>query len=110
VLADDAGTVGEAGVDHDPLALLEALDAVADFGDDPGAVGAEDARLRDGGEALPEPEVEMVERGRAQANEDFSPPRARVLDLVEAQDLGAAVLVDPNRLDGRESNAGTLTA
>ena len=40
----------------------------------------------------------MVERGRAQSNEHLARPGRRVWNLLEHEDLGAAVLVDTNRL------------
>ena len=46
VLADDPRAVVEPGVEDDPVAGGEAVDAVAERGDDAGPVRAEDARLR----------------------------------------------------------------
>ena len=51
--------------------------SVAERLDDAGAVGAEDARLRHGGQALPRPDVEMVERGEAHPHEHLARGRAR---------------------------------
>ena len=70
VLADHVDRAGrrlDAGIDHDALAGVDA---------DARAVGAEDPRLRDGREAFADPDVEMVQRGRVQADENFARPRA----------------------------------
>ena len=78
---DAAVAVLEPGVDHDAVADVEPRDALAEARDDPGAVGAEDARLRDGRQPLPDPDVEPVERGRPQgdraAHRRRAPDRAR---------------------------------
>ncbi len=102
----------DAGVDDDALARLEAAHAVAERLDDAGAVGAEDARLRHRRQALPDPHVEVVQRRRAQPHEHLARGRRRIGGLFEDEDLGAAVLVDANRLheaadyrcDGRASS------
>ena len=104
VLADDLGAVREPGVDEDGVALGEAVGPLPERGDDARPVGAEDARLGNGRQALPDPEVEVVERRRLQPDEDLAGPRLRILDVLVPQDLGAAVLVDPNRLHGRDRN------
>ena len=44
----------------------------------------------------------MVQGRRLQPDQNFPRPGDRVLDLVEAQDLRAAVLVDAQRLHGRQ--------
>ena len=71
VLADDRDRVAvlEPRVEHDPLADREPADALAERLDDAGAVGAEDARLRHGRQALAHPDVEVVERGGVQPDE-----------------------------------------
>ena len=61
------------------------------------AVGAEDPWLRDGRQAFPKPDVEMVERGCVQTDEDFARPGLRIGDVLEDEHLGAAVLMDPHR-------------
>ena len=90
--------------DHgDHVAVLETRiddDALAGVDPDAGAVGAEDARLRHGGKPLPHPEVEVVERRRPQLDEHLARPGDRVGDLLVAEHLGAAVLMDPHRLHG----------
>ena len=75
VLADDRDLVAvlDARVDHD--APSEAVGRRRAH--DAGAVGAEDARLGDGGPALTDPEVEVIQRGRAQLDEDVARRRAR---------------------------------
>jgi hypothetical protein len=42
----------------------------------------------------------MVERRRTQLDEDLAVARLRVGDVLVAQNLGAAVLMDPDRLHG----------
>ena len=96
VLADHGNRVAvlEPGVEHDALAHVQAIDALADRLDDAGAVGAEDAGLRDGGEPPAHPDVEVVERRRAEPDEHLARAGHRVGDLLDPQHLGAAVLVD----------------
>ena len=97
---DDSGPVVEAGVDHDLVALGEAVDALAEPDDDAGAVRAEDPRLRRGGKPAAQPDVEMVERGRPETDRDLAGPGLRVGRVLVAQDLRPAVLVDADRLHG----------
>src|SRR5581483_8086346 len=87
----------------DRLARLEAGDALAERLDDARAVGAEDARLAHRGQALADPDVEVVQRGGAQADEHLARPRDGVGRLLEHEHLGAAVLVDPNRTHARQT-------
>ena len=65
VLADhgDAPVVRDAGVHDDALADLEPVDTFAERRDDSGAVGSEDARLRNRGKTLAHPDVEVVQPG-----------------------------------------------
>ncbi len=65
--------------------------------DDTRPVGSEDARLRHGRQPLADPDVEMVQRRGAQADEHLACSGLRVGRLLEHQHLGAAVLVDPHR-------------
>jgi hypothetical protein len=85
------------GVDDDALAGLESRHALAERLDDAGSVGAEDARLGDGRQALADPDVEMVQRRGAETDEHLALTCDRIRRLLEHQHLGAAVLVDPNR-------------
>ena len=89
VLADDRDLVAvlHAGVDQHALAVGEA-----------GAVGAEDARLGDGGPSLTDPEVEVVQRGRSQLDEDVSRPGLGIGRVLVAEHVGPAVLVDADCL------------
>src|SRR5581483_4071743 len=104
-LADDvhAAVVHDARVDDD--ALVGARDHA-------GAVGAQDARLRHGGQPLADPDVEVVERGRAQLDEHVAVARLGVGHVLVAQHLRPAVLVDPNSLHGHNPcmPAGALSA
>ncbi len=79
------------GLMHDPLVRP---------GQHPGSVGAENPRLRNGREALANPDVEVVERRRAQLDENLAVARLRVGNLLVAQHVGTAVLMDPDRLHG----------
>src|SRR5207248_9625223 len=84
----------EPRVDHDLLARVLA---------DPGAVRAEDARLGHRRKSLPDPEVEMVERSRAQTDEDLPGPRLGIGRVLVAENLRPAVLMDPDRLHAAQS-------
>ena len=88
----------EPGVDHDRLARLEALDLRPDRLDDAGSVCAENARLRHRGQSLARPDVEVVQRREAHPDERFARGGLRIGNVLVPQDLGAAVLLDQNRL------------
>jgi hypothetical protein len=103
VLPDDLRAVGQAGVDHDRVALREIIRPGPEAGDHPCAVGTESPWLRDRGKTLADPEIEVVERGRLEPDEDLARTGDRVVDVLVAQDLGTAVLVDANRLHGPRS-------
>ena len=102
VLTDDGNRVAvlETRVDHDAIARCEALDTFTDGLDDARAVRTQDARLRDGRETLAHPDVEVVQRRRAQADQDLTGCRARDPERPRRQNLRSAVLVDPDRLHG----------
>ena len=95
VLADDGdrGAVLEPRVDDDALARVDP---------DPRAVGAEDPRLRDRGKPLPDPEVEVVERGRSERDQDLARPGDRIGHVLVAEHLRAAVFVDAYGLHGHD--------
>src|SRR5919204_4021917 len=97
VLADDRDPVAvlEPGVDDDALAGVLA---------DAGPVCAQDPRLGHRGKSFPNPEIEMVERRRAQTDDDLARPRLGLRGVLVAQYLGSAVLVNPDRL-----HAGTIS-
>ena len=100
VLADhvDSPAAGlDARVEHDALAEAEARHALAERLDHPGAVGSEDARLRHGRQALADPEVEVVQRGGAEADKYLAGFGHGIRRVLEHEHVGAAVLVDPNR-------------
>ncbi len=95
----DAVRVREARVDHDALARS---------GDHARPVRTEDPRLRHRRHAPPKPDVEVVQRGSSELDQNLPGARHRIRHLLVAQNLGAALLVDPDRLhavrlDGRES-------
>jgi hypothetical protein len=87
VLADDGdlAVVLDAGVDQHAAPV-----------DEPGSVGAEDSRLRHRGQPLPDPDVQAVQRRGPELDEHLARPGLRVGRVFVAQDLGAAVLVDPH--------------
>ena len=99
VLADhvDHPTVLEPGIDHDRPAGLQPGDALAQRLDHAGAVRPEDPRLRHGGQPLSRPDVEVVQRRKPQPHEDLAGAGDRIGDVLVAQDLGAAVLMDDDR-------------
>jgi len=86
-----------ARVEDDALAELEPGHVLAERLDHTGPVGAEDPRLRDGRQALADPDVEVVERGGAEPDEHLAGAGERIGRLLEHEHLGPAVLVDPNR-------------
>ena len=102
VLAHDPGSVVEARVDHDLVALGEAVDSLAEPDDDARSVGPEDPGLRRRGKPAAEPDVEVVEGGRPEADQHLAGARLRVGDVLVAENLGPAVLVDADRLHERD--------
>ena len=88
----------DAGVEHDALSRLEAGHAGAERLDDARAVRAQDARLRHRRQALPDPDVEMVQRGGADPDEHLALACGGIRSLLQLQHLGAAVRVDTHRL------------
>jgi hypothetical protein len=84
-------------VEDDTLARLEAVDTIADCLDDARAVRAEDPRFRNRGQAFADPDIEVVERRSAQADENLAGTHDWIGSLLEHEDLRAAVFVDPNR-------------
>ncbi len=96
----------ETRVDHDPLAEREPVDAFPERLDGPRAVGAEDPRLRHGREALAHPEIEVVERAGAKADEHLAGRGLGVGRVLVPQDVGASVLVDSY---GFQGTMGSMT-
>ena len=94
VLADDQAAVVESRVDDHALARVNTL---------PGPVRAEDPRFRHGGLSAADPEVDVVQRRRAQTDEDFAFCGRRIGGILVPQDVGPTVLVNPDRL-----HAGTI--
>src|SRR5205807_4768866 len=103
VLADDAdpAVVLESRVDHHPVAGREIPGLVPDRLHDARAVGAEDPRLRHRRETLADPDVQVVERCRAQTDEYVARARLRVGCVLVPEDFGPAVLVDTHGLHGQ---------
>ena len=95
---DDPVAVGKRRVDDHPVADRNTVDPLAQPADDTRAVGAQDARLRDGREPAPDPDVEAVHRGGTELEEHLARPGCRVRGLLEDENLGAAVLVDSHGL------------
>ncbi len=86
-------------IDDDPVAWCEPVS-----GDhDSGAVGTEDARLRYGREALANPDVQVVERRRAQLDQDLSGAWHRIGGVFVAEHFGAPVLVNAHGFHGAQS-------
>ncbi len=76
-------------------------DPLAERDDHPRAVGAEDARLGNRGQALANPDVEVVETGRAETDEHLPRAGPRIRDVFHAEDLRPSVLVDAHGLHGQ---------
>ena len=102
MLADDGDlSVAEivSRVDDDAVARRETVS-----GDhDPGAVGAEDARLRHRWETFADPDVEVVERRRAKLDQDLSGAWHRIGGVFVAEHLRPAVLVNAYGLHRAQS-------
>ena len=88
-LAHDVGLAArdDPRIDHD---------ALVGAGDHACAVGAEDARLRHRGEPLADPDVEVVQRGGSQLDQHLAVGGLRIGDVLVAEHLRPAVLVDAN--------------
>ena len=95
--AEAAAAAEQAGIDQDRLPDLDPLRVRPELRDDARAVGAERPRLRHRRKPAPEPHVEVVERGGAEPYDGGAALRLGRLDVLEAQDLGAAVLMDSYR-------------
>ena len=102
VLPDDRDLVAvvDPRVDHDAVADRRPGDAVAERFDDARAVGPEDARLRNRGKPLADPDVEMVEGRRADPDEHLARAGDGIGHLLDPEDVRAAVLVDPGSEHG----------
>src|SRR5512132_2191702 len=102
MLADDGDlAVAEivSRIDDDAVAGCEAVS-----GDhDTCAVGAEDARLRHGRQTSADPDVEVVERGGAQLDQDLSFAWHRIGGVLVAKHLRPAVLVNAYGLHRAQS-------
>jgi hypothetical protein len=85
------------------LSRFEPGHALAERLDDSGTVGPEDAWLRHGRKTFANPNVEMVERRGSEADQDFAGAWRRVGYVFENENMGAAVLMDTNRLHGRHT-------
>src|SRR5580765_6307046 len=102
MLADDGDpAVAEivSRIDDDPVAWCETISR----DDDARTVGAEDARLRHGGETFADPDVEVVERGGSQLDQDLSGAWHRIGGVLVAKHLRSAVLVNTHGLHGAQS-------
>src|SRR3954447_13226362 len=102
VLAEhrDAAIVLDPRIEHDAIAHDELVDTRAERRDDAGPVRSQDPGLRYGREAHADPDVEVVERRRREADEHLAVTGSRVGYILVPQDLRAALLVDANRLQG----------
>jgi hypothetical protein len=84
------------------LARAQPGEGPAEGGDLAGDVVAEDVRQRDGASRLAEtrPDVEVVERAGADADEHFAGSGGRIRDIFVAQHLRSAVRAHHDRLHG----------
>jgi hypothetical protein len=102
VLADDGDPVAviQPGIEHHAVADPDPGHAVAEGFDDPGPVRSQDAGLRNRREPSTHPDVEVVERHRVEPDQNLARAGDRLGDLFDAEDVRAAVLVDPHREHG----------
>ena len=105
VLADDrdATVMRDPRIDDDAFADLEALCPFPEGSNDPGTVGTEDPRLRNRGEPLPDPDIEMVQPRGPQGDEYLTRRGLGIGDVLVPDDLGPAVFVDANSFHEAES-------
>ena len=92
------------GVDDNAIAHSEGSGASAESCDDAGSVRTENAWLGHRRHALPNPDVEVVEACGSQRDENLARSGLGIGDVLVAEDIGAAVLVDADRLHGAESS------
>ncbi len=106
MLSDDGHTsvVEQAGIHDDAIARREPGDALADGLDDACSVRAEDSRLRDRGQALADPDVEVVHACCSKLDEHLACFWLWIRDVLIGKDLGSAVLVNSDRLHEAESS------
>jgi hypothetical protein len=99
VLAIDGDVIAviDPGVHDDAVTGREAGPGL----DDAGAVGSEDAGLGRRRSAAPHPQVDAVERGRAQPDQDVARSRLGIRSVLVAEDFRPPVFVDSDRLQGR---------
>ena len=88
------------GRDENALADFEIGNIFADFNNFSGRIGAENMRQVDAGEALPHPNIEMVERACADADEDLIFARLGVGDGLVLEDFRATELVNADGFHG----------
>jgi hypothetical protein len=86
--------VDDAGIEDDAFTGGEPTDTFAECGHHAGSVGSEDARLRDGGKAFSNPDVEAVQRRGPQLDEHLAWTGLGVRDLLEPEHLRPPVLVN----------------
>jgi hypothetical protein len=105
--ASRAFAAGDSGSEEDFLAGLGGGDTRVGFFDDPRDVAAGNVRKRDGNAGKPaaDPQVEVVERAAADADEDFAGAEFGFGCVGVAEDFGTAVVVEE---DGFHSSRSIL--
>jgi len=83
----------DAGVHDHALADLELFDTFAERRNDPGAVGPEDSRLRNGRKTLAHPHVEVVQACGTQRHQNLAGCGHGIVHVFVAKDVWAPVLV-----------------
>jgi hypothetical protein len=95
--AEAAAPTEQTRVDQHRLPDLDPLRLGSELGDDACSVGSEDPGLGHRRKAPTEPDIEVVERGRAHPYDRGASVRLGWVDVLEAQDLRAAVFVYSHR-------------
>jgi hypothetical protein len=94
--ATKASAARESRLKHHLLASFDTYDLIAHFVYDPGDIRAQDVRHRymQSRQAVPRPQVEMIHGTGLDANDYLSRLGTRWIDLLQLQNLRAAVLVN----------------
>ena len=97
--AQTAAAAGSDDGDADPVARLDAGDAVADFGDFAGALDARDMRhrRRKAGDSLANIVIQVIDAGRPEAHQHLARSGRWRVDLLIEQLVGAADFANDDR-------------
>src|SRR5947209_19461832 len=87
--------------DQHALSGPEVGDVLADFNDFAGHVASEDVRQVNSGQSFAHPEVEVVQRASADADEDLIFTRFGIGNVFVGEDFGSTELMNANGLHGR---------